>query len=62
MDHYMNGAYGRETQGDTMERERAMDHMANASLFFVSELQKNGKLSPKDWDTQEQTFVEARSN
>jgi len=61
MDHYMNGAYGRETQASTSERERALKHMIGASVFFVSELRKDGRLSSKDWDTQEQNFVEARA-
>lgn len=61
MDHYMNGAYGRETEATSLEREQAIEHMTEASLFFVSKLRKAGKLSAEDWETQEQIFVEARA-
>lgn len=61
MDHYMNGAYGRETEATSLEREQALEHMTEASLFFVSKLRKAGKMSAKDWETQEQIFVEARA-
>ena len=61
MDHYMNGAYGRETQDVTEERERALNHMVDTSVFFMSKLQTNGKVSPEDWETQKRVFVEARA-
>lgn len=61
MDHYMNGAYGRETEAISLEREQALLHMTEASLFFLSKHKKAGKMSAKDWETQEQIFVEARA-
>lgn len=61
MDHYMNGAYGRETQIPSLERERATKHMVNASVFFVSKFREDNKLSSGDWETQEKIFVEARA-
>lgn len=61
MDHYMNGAYGRETPLPSAERARAMDHMVDASVFFVSRLLDDGELSSADWETQETSFVEARA-
>ncbi len=61
MDHYMNGAYGRETQNFTETRERALNHLVDTSAFFMAKLQNNNKLSSEDWETQQRVFVEARS-
>ena len=61
MDHYMNGAYGRETDAKSPERDQALKHMTEASLFFLSKLRSSGTMSAKDWETQEQTFVETRA-
>ena len=61
MDHYMNGAYGRETKNQSEERELAVQHMIDASIFFLSKQQKDGKISSMEWKTQEQSFVEARA-
>jgi len=61
MDHYMNGAYGRETDAKSPERAQALNHMTKASLFFLSKLRNSGTMSAEDWETQEQTFVEARA-
>lgn len=62
MDHYMNGAFGRETDDNTVERDRAVEHLIQSSLFFVNSV-KNGKPpSTAQWDKREQNFVEARAN
>lgn len=61
MDHYMNGAYGRETQVLSMERDRAVKHMVDASIFFVTKFRDDNKLSSADWKTLENDFVEART-
>lgn len=61
MDHYMNGAYGRESETTSPEREQALTHMIEATIFFITELQKNSSLPYEDWATQERSFVEARS-
>ena len=62
MDHYMNGAYGRETDDKTMERQKAVKHLIESSLFFVSNLRNNNLPSAKQWETQEENFVEVRAH
>ena len=62
MDHYMNGAYGRETDEETPERETAMKHLIESSLFFIYNVRNYKAPSATLWETQEETFVEARAN
>ena len=62
MDHYMNGAYGRETDNETPEREKAIKHLIKSSLFFIYNVRNNKAPTAAQWKTQEETFVEARAN
>lgn len=61
MDHYMNGAYGRETAISSVERTQALEHMINASVFYLSKLRETGELPKETWETQGEFFVEARA-
>lgn len=61
MDHYLNGAYGRETDSASPARQQALTHMIEASIFFITELQDKGSLQSEDWAKQTRPFVEARS-
>ena len=62
MDHYMNGAYGRETDNETAERDRSMTHLVESSLFFIDNVRAGTPLSSAEWETLERRFVEARAN
>jgi len=61
MDHYMNGAYGRETETQSTERDTAMKHMIDASIFFMSSIPKDGNIPSIDWATQKRDYVDARA-
>ena len=52
MDHYMNGAYGRENENETTERENAISHLVNAMTIFMTE--------PKQIPALQEDFVEIR--
>ena len=40
MDHYMNGAYGRENQNASLERNQAMEHLINVMADFLTDSDK----------------------
>ena len=40
MDHYMNGAYGRENQNASLERNQAMGHLINVMADFLTDSDK----------------------
>lgn len=61
MDHYMNGAYVRETEPTSEARNKAMKHIVDASLFFLSNLKEKGALTARQWEAQQREFVEART-
>lgn len=61
MDHYMDGAYGRETTDGSAVRERAMSHLTKTSTYFLSSVKDGGKISSQDWETQKRDFVDARA-
>ena len=62
MDHYMNGAYGRETDLDTPERDQSINHLVQSSLFFMDNIKNENPPSQIQWNELEQSFVEARAN
>ena len=59
MDHYMNGAYGRETDNDTLERKAAMSHRIDIMAAYMSG--SPGQISPKDIAKLDDEFVELRT-
>lgn len=61
MNHYMNGAYGRETDNTSLERDRAMMHLVQATADFIRNSSKNDSKSI-NWKHQSQDFVQAFSN
>jgi len=61
MDHYMNGAYGRETEATSEASTTALTHITEASISFLEDIQNNGSVTNGDWQSQERPFVEARS-
>ena len=62
MDHYMNGAYGRETDIETTERDQSINHLVQSSLFFMDYIKTGNRPTQDQWNELEQSFVEARAN
>ena len=62
MDHYMNGAYGRETDVETTERDQSINHLVQSSLFFMDYIKNGNRPTQDQWNELEQSFVEARAN
>lgn len=52
MDHYMNGAYGRENQNTTIERQNAISHLVSVVTNFMT--------APNRVPTLQEDFVEIR--
>ena len=53
MDHYFNGAYGRENDASTDDRQRAVSHLVEAMDTFMSDPEGLTKLKAE--------FVEIRT-
>lgn len=62
MDHYMNGAYGRENTLSTPERRSAMSHLVKASDAFLRRAGDDTKVREKPWSALSTDQVEAVSN
>jgi len=61
MNHYMNGAYGRETDSETTARARAMSHLVASSHTFLQHCGQNGTKQFARWSEYSTRFVEAMS-
>lgn len=64
MDHYMNGAYGRETdlQGEELNaRNRTMAHLVGAIVLFADEITQQAAPSVATWQSIADPTVETRT-
>lgn len=62
MDHYFNGAFGRETEAATYSRSRAIAHLNDSILAFLDLNLEPPTYEPGAWQSRAQDFVEARTH